>query len=119
MEATIQEQLSPEKLVEDFRKYKASRLHGASLASSNWPTVLAHACDAYAVYMRTVPPQDRRAMDPKLGMVFSEGDDQARAIKRDLLDMGYEVEGAEGQMVWSKYQISGRKDLKIRKNGVK
>jgi hypothetical protein len=52
-------------------------------------------------------------------MIFSEGDDQARAIKRDLLDMGYEVEGAEGQMSWGTYQITGRQDLKIRKAGVR
>jgi len=119
VQEAIQERLSPGRLIEDYQKYKASRVHGGSLATSNWPTVLAHPCEAYAVYMRTVPPPQRRALDPKLGMIFAEGDDQARAIKRDLLDMGYEVEGAEGQMAWPAYQISGRKDLTIRKVGVK
>lgn len=109
--------ISPRMLVEEYVQYKTSRLHGRSVANANWVTTLAHPCRAYAVYMRTVPSEQRRQLKGSLGMVFSEGDDQARAIKRDLLDMGWEVEGAEGQMAWSKYQITGRQDLKLRKIG--
>lgn len=113
------EQLSPDIFVEDYRRYKAQRLHGRSVANANWVTVLAHDCEAYAVYMRTVPAKDRLPMKESLAMIFSEGDDQARAIKRDLLDAGYDVEGAEGQMAWGTYQITGRQDLKLRKPGVR
>lgn len=119
VDEVIQDQLTPEKLVADYRQYKTSRLSGRSIANANWVTTLAHECEAYGVYMRTVPPQKRRKMKESLGMIFSEGDDQARAIKRDLMDMGYEVEGAEGQVSWPKFQITGRKDLRIRKIGVR
>lgn len=119
--ATIEDryELTPEKLVEDYRTYKGQRLHGRSLAGANWVTTLAHECEAYGVFMRTVPAEKRLAMKESLGMIFSEGDDQARAIKRDLLDMGYEVEGAEGQMSWAAFQITGRQDLKIRRQGAR
>jgi len=110
-------QLSPEMLVGEYLNYKRQRLHGRSVATANWVTTLAHPCAAYAVYMRTIPAGERRQMKDSLGMIFSEGDDQARAIKRDLLDMGWEVEGAEGQMAWPNYQITGRQDLKLRKAG--
>lgn len=119
VEEVIQDQLTPEKLVADYVHYKASKLSGRSIANANWVTTLAHECEAYGVYMRTVPPEKRRRMKESLGMIFSEGDDQARAIKRDLLDMSYEVEGAEGQVSWPKFQITGRKDLRIRKIGVR
>lgn len=108
--------LSAEQVVKDYVEYKAPRRRG-SLATANWVTTLAHPCTAYAVYMRTVPPENRRMLKDSLGMIFSEGNDQARAIKRDLIDMGYEVEGAEGQLAWPKYQITGREDHKIRKIG--
>lgn len=112
-------ELTPEQLVSDYRTYKGQRLHGRSLATANWVTTLAHECEAYGVFMRTVPAEKRLLMKESLGMVFSEGDDQARAIKRDLLDMGYEVEGAEGQMSWGAFQITGRQDLKIRRQGAR
>jgi hypothetical protein len=114
MTTDVLENLSPEILVADYERYKMQRISGRSLATANWVTVLAHPCEAYALYMRTVPPEKRLPMKESLGMLFSEGDDQARAIKRDLLDMGYDVEGAEGQMAWKTYQITGRQDLKIR-----
>lgn len=104
-------------LVEAYEKYKAPKRTG-SVATANWVTTLAHPCTAFAVYMRTVPPEQRRKLPDHLGMVFSEGYDQARAVKRDLLDMGWEVEGAEQQLAWPKYQITGREDLKIRKDGM-
>lgn len=122
LRAAVEEQkyeLTPTKLVDDYREYKMQRVHGRSMATANWVTTLAHDCEAYAVYMRTVPPDQRRPMKDSLGMIFAEGDDQARAIKRDLLDMGYEVEGAEGQMAWPKYQITGRQDIKIRRQGAR
>lgn len=119
VDQAIQEKMSAEKLVQDYVKYKAQKLSGRSIANANWVTTLAHECEAYGVYMRTVPPEKRRKMKESLGMIFSEGDDQARAIKRDLLDLGYEVEGAEGQVSWPKFQITGRKDLRIRKIGVR
>ncbi len=112
-------QLSATELVSDYEQYKKSRLGSRSIANANWVTTLAHPCEAYAVYMRTVPPDKRIPLAGNLGMIFSEGDDQARAIKRDLLDMGWDVEGAEGQMSWPAYQITGRQDLKIRKPGVR
>jgi CRISPR/Cas system-associated exonuclease Cas4 (RecB family) len=114
----VLDQLSAEKLVEDYKALKRGR-ERSSMATSNWVTALAHECEAYAVYNRIVPPQDRRPLKESLGMIFAEGNDQARAIKRDLLEMGYEVEGAEGQMAWPKFQITGRQDLKIRKIGVR
>src|SRR5215469_5987885 len=103
-------ELSADQLVKDYFEYKTQRLRGRSLANANWVTSLAHERDAYAVYMRTVEPEKRLQLKDSLGMVCSEGDDQARAIKRDLLDMGYEVEGAEGQRSWKQYEITGRKD---------
>jgi hypothetical protein len=106
-------------LVTDYEKYKEQRVGSRSVANANWVTTLAHPCEAYAIYMRTVPPDKRAPLKKSLGMIFSEGDDQARAIKRDLLDMGYDVEGAEGQVSWPLYQITGRQDLKIRKHGVR
>lgn len=113
------DKLSPADLVSDYESYKTQRLGSRSIANANWVTTLAHPCEAYAAYMRTVPPDKRIKLKDSLGMIFAEGDDQARAIKRDLIDMGWEVEGAEGQMSWPKYQITGRQDLKIRKLGVR
>jgi hypothetical protein len=118
METLIEEQLSPGRLVEEYKALKKGR-ERTSMATSNWVTTLGHECEAYAVYNRTVAPRDRRALKESLGMIFAEGDDQARAIKRDLFAMGYDVEGAEGQMAWPKYQITGRQDLTIKKNGVR
>ena len=40
-------------------------------------------------------------------------------VKRDLIDAGFEVSGEEEQMSWPKYQISGRRDLLIWKEGFK
>src|SRR5258708_1057108 len=57
VQEAIQDQLSAEKLVADYRAYKGSRLHGRSIANANWVTTLAHECEAYAVYMRTVPAE--------------------------------------------------------------
>src|SRR6266550_4345335 len=111
--------LKPEQLVADYVRFKNPTRSGRSLATANWVTTLAHDCEAYAVYMRTVPTDKRLPMKESLGMIFSEGNDQARAMKRDLSDMGYEVEGAEDQVAWPQYQITGRQDFKIRKNGVK
>lgn len=115
----VLENLEPAMLVSEYLEYKKQRVHGRNVASANWVTVLCHDCEAYAVYMRTVPVKDRLPMKDSLGMIFSEGDDQARAIKRDLLDMGWDVEGAESQMAWSAYQITGRQDLKLRRPGVR
>lgn len=112
-------ELTPDELVQKYFEYKRQRVHGRSLATANWVTTLAHDCEAYAVFMRTVPPEDRRGMKDSLGMIFSEGDDQARAIKRDLIDMGFEVSSEEGQVAWPKYQITGRRDLKLLKPGTR
>lgn len=111
--------LEAQQLVKDYVSYKTQKVHGRSMATANWVTTLAHDCEAYAVFMRTVPVEKRIAMKGSLGMIFSEGDDQARAIKRDLLSMGYEVEGAEGQVAWKEYQITGRQDLTIRREGIR
>ena len=81
-------ELTPELLVRAYRDYKKNQMHGRSIASSNWVTTLCHPCEAYAVYMRTVPPEKRIALDGGLGMIFSEGNDQARMVKRDLIDCG-------------------------------
>lgn len=113
------EKLEPQMLVAEYLEYKKQRVHGRNVATANWVTVLCHDCEAYAVYMRTVPVKDRLPMKESLGLVFSEGDDQARAIKRDLLDMGWDVEGAESQMAWGTYQITGRQDLKLRRPGIR
>ena len=114
---TALKSLTPADVVGAYEKYKASHRSGGTVATSNWPSVLAHDCRAYAVYMRTVPPQQRRAIGTDLAMIFSEGNDQARMVKRDLEDAGFIVSDQESQMVWPKYQISGRKDLKIWKEG--
>lgn len=118
VQEAIQDRLSSGRLVDEYWALK-KRSSRSSVANANWVTTLGHECDAYAVYNRTVLPKDRRPLKESLGMIFAEGDDQARAIKRDLYAMGYEVEGAEGQMAWPKYQITGRQDLTIRKNGVR
>lgn len=111
--------LEPQKVEEDYRAHKLRDREGrGGVASANWVTTLAHACEAYAVYNRRVPYEQRRKIDAGLAMIFSEGNDQARAIKRDLLDMGYEVEGEEGQMAWPAFQITGRKDFKLRRQGL-
>lgn len=109
--------ITTQQLVEDWEKYKLSESRGRAVATSNWVTALAHQCTAYAIYNRTVPPEKRRAIDSGLAMIFSEGNDQARMVKRDLEDMGYEVEGQEGQMSWPQFQITGRRDFSLRKHG--
>jgi CRISPR/Cas system-associated exonuclease Cas4 (RecB family) len=118
VQEVIHDQLSPDKLLADYRQLKKGR-ERSSIATANWVTTLGHKCEAYAVYNRTVHPKDRRPLKESLGMIFAEGNDQARAIKRDLFEMGYEVEGAESQVSWPKYQITGRQDLTIRKSGVR
>lgn len=117
MTTTQVKSLTPQDVVEAYEKYKTSRQHGGSLASANWPTVLAHDCRAYAMFMRTVPPERRRAIGTDLAMIFSEGNDQGRMVTRDLIDAGFIVSDQESQMAWPKFQISGRKDLKIWKDG--
>jgi hypothetical protein len=51
-------------------------------------------------------------------MVFSEGLDQGQVVKRDLEAAGFQVTDQESQMVWTKFQISGRQDFTICKEGV-
>lgn len=115
----ILKDLTPEMVVTAYEKYKAGERSRGSMATSNWPTALAHDCEAYAVYNRTVPPEKRREIGAELAMIFSEGNDQARMVKRDLVDAGFEVSGEEEQMLWPRYQISGRRDLLLWKPGMK
>lgn len=110
--------LTPEFVVEQYETYKARQRNRSTMATSNWPTALAHDCEAYAVYNRIVPPEQRRKIGADLAMIFSEGNDQARMVKRDLIDAGFEVSGEEEQMSWPKYQISGRRDLLLWKEGM-
>lgn len=111
--------LTPAFVIEKYEAYKAAQRSGSTQATSNWPTALAHDCEAYATYNRTVPPELRRKIDVGLAMIFSEGNDQARMVRRDLIDAGFEVAGEEGQMTWPKYEISGRRDFTIWKEGMK
>ena len=108
--------LRPSDVVEAYEAYKSRRSRG-SVATANWPTTLAHDCSAYAYWNRTVPPERRRTIDAHLAMIFSEGSDQGRMVTRDLIDAGFVVSDQESQLFWAKYQISGRKDLKIWKEG--
>jgi len=112
-------QLTPEIVVTAYEEHKARERSRRSIATSNWPTVLAHPCEAYAVYNRIVPGDQRRKIGSDLAMIFSEGNDQARMVKRDLIDAGFEVSGEEEQMSWPKFQISGRRDLLVWKEGFK
>jgi hypothetical protein len=109
--------LTPDIIVEAYRKYKLGQKSGNSMATSNWPTALAHECRAYAVFNRTVPPENRRKIDERLAMIFSEGTDQERMVARDLAEAGFEVTGQQGQIVWKEFQISGRRDLILYKPG--
>jgi hypothetical protein len=111
--------LRPEYVVAEYEKYKLQEKARSTMATSNWPTVLAHACEAYGVYMRTVPPDQRRKISSNLAMIFAEGSDQGKTVKRDLMAAGFEVAGEESQMVWRQYQISGRQDLTIWKEGMR
>jgi CRISPR/Cas system-associated exonuclease Cas4 (RecB family) len=113
------EELRPQDVVTAYGRYKARERSRQSMATANWPTVLAHECEAYAFYNRTVPGERRRKIGEGLAMIFSEGNDQARMVKRDLIDAGFEVSGEEEQMTWPKYQISGRRDLVLWKDGFK
>ena len=56
-------------------------------------------------------------MTDNLAMVFSEGNDQERMVARDLAEAGFEITGQQGQMVWKKFQISGRRDMILFKPG--
>jgi len=107
--------LTPDVVLAAYSKYKLEQGGGStgSVASSNWPTVLSHSCRAYAYYARTVPGNERREWSPELKMIFSEGNDQARIVRRDLEEAGFEVSDRESQMSWPKYQIYGRKDFTI------
>lgn len=111
------EPLTPLEVVGAYEAHKMSLTRSGSVANANWVTTLAHRCEAYAYYNRTVKPSDRKAIEMNLAMIFAEGNDQARMIKRDLIDAGFDIEGEEGQMSWPKYQITGRKDFRIRKSG--
>ena len=113
------ERLTPQQVVEAYEAHKARERTRGSMATSNWPTVLAHPCEAYGVFNRTVPPQNRRKIGADLAMIFSEGNDQARIVKRDLEAAGFEVSGEEEQMTWPKFQISGRRDLVLWKEGMR
>ena len=119
MPAKAEQAIRATDLVAEYERYKLSRSHGGSMASTNWVTTLCHECEAYAFFNRTVPPERRRKIEAGLAMLFSEGDEQARIIKRDLTDMGYEITGAEGQLVWKEFEISGRRDLEIWKPGMR
>lgn len=110
-------QLTPAAVVEAYRKYKLGQKSGSSMATSNWPTALAHECDAYAVFNRTVPPELRRKITDRLAMIFAEGNDQERMVARDLADSGFEISGQQGQLVWKEFQISGRRDIILYKPG--
>lgn len=109
--------LTPAIVVESYRKYKLGHKSGSSMATANWPTALAHECDAYALFNRTVPPEQRRNITDRLAMIFSEGNDQERMVSRDLVESGFEISGQQGQMVWKEFQISGRRDLILSQHG--
>src|SRR5436853_7873298 len=92
--------LDPQQLVADYEAFKLAHSHISGMASSNWPTVLAHRCTAYAVFNRIVPADQRRSIAAGLAMIFEEGKDQHLRVKRDLLDMGYEVLLDEAPLQW-------------------
>jgi hypothetical protein len=118
MPVSAVKELTPDVVMESYREYKLQQGGGRSgAASSNWPTTLSHECPAYAFYNRTVPADRRRPISAELKMIFSEGHDQARIVQRDLIDAGFIISDQEGQMQWPQYQISGRRDLKIWKEG--
>lgn len=110
-------ELDPQEIIQDYERFKLSHSGAKGMASSNWPTVLAHRCTAYAVFNRIVPADQRRSIAASLAMIFEEGKDQHLRVKRDLLDMGYEVLGDEAPLQWREYNISGKKDFAVRRNG--
>lgn len=109
--------LTPQIIVDAYHKYKLSKKSGSSMATSNWPSNLSHECDAYAVFARTVPPEQRRKISDKLAMIFDEGTEQERMVIRDLAEAGFETTGQQGQIVWKEFQISGRRDVILYKPG--
>jgi len=113
------ETLAPEVVVQEYERYKLhdSGVRSRGIATANHVTTLVHECEAFAIYNRTVPADRRRKLDPRLAMVFSEGNDQSRIVKRDLMDAGFEIEEQEGQMSWPEFQIVGHQDFSIRKSG--
>ena len=58
--------LTPQDVVSSYEAYKQRSRSSRSVATSNWPTVLAHDCEAYAYYNRTVPTKDRRQIGEAL-----------------------------------------------------
>ena len=117
METKMLPELTPEIIVEAYRKYKLGKKSGSSMATSNWPSALAHECDAYALFNRTVPPEYRRKISENLAMIFDEGTEQERMVIRDLAEAGFETSGQQGQIVWKDFQISGRRDVILYKPG--
>ena len=111
--------LTPSTVIEEYQKYKLhdSGVRSRGMASANHVTALVHECEAYSIYNRTVPGDKRRKIESRLAMVFAEGNDQSRIVKRDLMDAGFEIEEQEGQMVWPAFEIVGHQDFAIRKPG--
>lgn len=112
-------ELTPQMVIDAYEKHKARQRSRSAQATSNWPTALTHVCEAYAVYNRTVPADRRRHITTDLALIFSEGNDQERAVKRDLEAAGFEVSGEQEQMTWGAFEISGRRDLLLWKEGMR
>jgi CRISPR/Cas system-associated exonuclease Cas4 (RecB family) len=113
------EALSPAEVVTKYEQYKLhdSGVRGRGMATANHVTALTHECEAYAIYNRLVPANARKSLEPRLAMVFSEGRDQERIVKRDLMDAGFDVYEQQSQMVWPEFQIVGHQDFSIRQPG--
>jgi hypothetical protein len=117
-EIAAAQQLTPEHLIAAYEAYKSTKRQGrGTVASANWPSVLAHECRAYAAWNRIVPVANRRKISSELAMLFDEGIEQERIVRHDLENAGFEITENQGQMTWQKYEISGRKDFKIWKPG--
>jgi hypothetical protein len=78
----------------------------------NRASAIGHACDRSLVLDRT-HWQTKKVPDAELQMIYEEGNNQERAIIRDLQASGFDVLESQKTVDWPKYQLTGHYDFRI------
>lgn len=107
--------MTPETVTAEYYAHKLGD-RKPSRASATWASNLGHPCTAYVALTR-VAGEKAEPIDAKLACIFAEGNLQEQAVKIDLQQMGFKLSQAERRVFWDKYEISGKLDGYLSRNG--
>lgn len=79
---------------------------------TNRASELGHPCLRYLTYLR-VAYEHREAPDPRLMLIFRDGNTHERAVLQLLTDAGIEIVEQQKPFAWKQYQITGHIDGKV------